>query len=140
MVGSIRDVERRLNDGLDRTPEEKEKCVVWLTEYMAANQMSLKELDDLCYNDSVWVFEQIFGRAETDMVVIKAESTEQAVELVLEEYKKSDVCIGELFASIELHGLSVEDVVKMYAELYEQIEGDEICRVDEDGMRYSIGT
>lgn len=74
------------------------------------------------------------------MVVIKAETIERATELVLEEYKKSDVCIGELFASIEIHGLSVEDVVKVYAELYEQIEGDEICRVDEDGYRYSIGT
>lgn len=74
------------------------------------------------------------------MVVIKVETIEQAVELVLEEYKKSDVCIGELFASIEIHGLSVEDTVKVYAQLYEQIEGDEICRVDEDGMRYSIGT
>lgn len=74
------------------------------------------------------------------MVVIKAESTEQAVELVLKEYKKSDICIGELFASLEIHGLSVEDVVKMYAELYKQIEGDEICRVNEDGMRYSVRT
>lgn len=74
------------------------------------------------------------------MKIITAESVEQAVELVLEEHKKSDVCIGELFAIIEIHGLSVEDVVRVYAELYEQIEGDEICRVDEDGMRYSIGT
>ena len=79
-------------------------------------------------------------RKEINTVVIKAESTEQAIELVLKEYKKSDVCIGELFASIEIHGLSVEDVVKVYAKLYEQIEGDEICRVDEDGMRYNIGT
>lgn len=35
------------------------------------------------------------------MVVIKAKNIEQAVELVLEEYKKSDVCIGELFASLK---------------------------------------
>ncbi len=74
------------------------------------------------------------------MKIIKAESVEQAVEFVMEEYKKSDVCIGEMVASIEIQGLSIEDVVKVYVELYEQIEGDEICRVDEDGMRYSIGT
>ena len=41
---------------------------------------------------------------------------------------------------VEIEGLSVEDVAKVYAELYEDIEGDEICRVDEDGMGYSIGT
>lgn len=74
------------------------------------------------------------------MEIIKADSVEQAAKLVLEEYKKSNVCIGELFASIEIHGLSVEDVTKVYASLYEQIEGDEICRVDEYGARYSIGT
>lgn len=57
---SVRDVEARLNDGLDRSPEEREKCVVWLTEFMAANQMSLNQLDDLCFTDSNWVFDQIF--------------------------------------------------------------------------------
>ena len=57
---TVRDVEARLNDGLDRTPEEREMCVHWLTEYMAANQLTLKQLDELCFADSVWVFEQIF--------------------------------------------------------------------------------
>lgn len=74
------------------------------------------------------------------MKVIKAENVERAVELVLEEYQKSDTLIFELFEKLEIHGLPIEDVAKVYAELYEQIEGDEICRVDEDGMRYSIGT
>ena len=60
MLKSVKDVERRLNDGLDRTPEEHEKCVVWLTEFMVANQMNLKELDDLCFKDAAWVFDQIF--------------------------------------------------------------------------------
>lgn len=62
MVNSVRDVERRLNDGISRTPEEHEKCIVWLTEFMAANEMSLNELDDLCFEDSGWVFDQIFSR------------------------------------------------------------------------------
>lgn len=61
MLETVRDVEVRLNDGLDRTPEEREMCVRWLTEYMAANQLTLKQLDELCFADSTWVFEQIFG-------------------------------------------------------------------------------
>ena len=74
------------------------------------------------------------------MEIISVKNIQQAICEIREKYKDSNICIGELFASIEIHGLSVEDVVKVYAELYEQIEGDEICRVDEDGMRYSIGT
>lgn len=60
MLNSVKDVERRLNDGLKRTEEEREKCILWLTEFMTANQMSLRELDNLCFEDSNWVFEQIF--------------------------------------------------------------------------------
>lgn len=59
-IQSVKDVERRLNEGIDRTQEEKEKCIKWLTEFMAANQMTIKELDELCYEDSDWVFDQIF--------------------------------------------------------------------------------
>ena len=58
---SVKDVEKRLNDGIERTEIEQQQCVQWLTEFMAANDMSLKELDDLCFEDSTWVFEQIFG-------------------------------------------------------------------------------
>lgn len=60
MLNSVEDIERRLNDGLERTQKEKEKCIIWLTEYMSANNMSLKELDELCFEDSDWVFNQIF--------------------------------------------------------------------------------
>lgn len=59
-VQTIDDVVRRLNDGLDRTNEELEKCKKWLLEYKAANKMSLEELDDMCFSDSLWVFDNIF--------------------------------------------------------------------------------
>ena len=60
MIDSVKDIERRLNDGLNRTPEEHAKCYKWLMEFMTANDMSLKELDDLCWTDSDWIFNQIF--------------------------------------------------------------------------------
>ena len=60
MIEEVRKIEKRLNDGLDRTPEEHEKCFQWLMEFMIANDMSLRELDELCRKDSVWVFDQIF--------------------------------------------------------------------------------
>ena len=60
MISTVKDIERRLNDGLNRTPEEHEKCYKWLMEFMTANDMSLNELDDLCWRDSDWVLNQIF--------------------------------------------------------------------------------
>lgn len=58
---TIDDVVTRLNDGIDRTKSEFEQCKQWLLEFQAANDMTLKELDNLCWKDSNWVFEQIFG-------------------------------------------------------------------------------
>ena len=58
---TIDDVVRRLNDGLNRTEDELMQCKQWLLEFQLANQMTLRELDDLCFEDSVWVFDQIFG-------------------------------------------------------------------------------
>lgn len=57
---TIDDIVRRLNDGLDRTEEELFMCKQWLLEYQTANDMTLKELDDLCFEDSNWVFDNIF--------------------------------------------------------------------------------
>lgn len=53
MINCIDDVVRRLNDGLERTQEELDMCKKWLLEYQVANELSLNELDDLCFEDSV---------------------------------------------------------------------------------------
>ena len=58
---TIENIVRRLNDGLNRTEEELETCKKWLLEYQLANDMTLKELDNLCFEDSNWVFDNIFG-------------------------------------------------------------------------------
>lgn len=59
-INSIDDVVRRLNCGIERTQDELNQCKKWLLEFQYANQMSLKQLDDLCFEDSVWGFDQIF--------------------------------------------------------------------------------
>lgn len=58
---SIKEICRQLNDGIDRTPEELAKCEQWLTEFLAANQLSLKQLNEMCWEDSTWFFDQIFN-------------------------------------------------------------------------------
>jgi hypothetical protein len=58
---TLQAIEQQLNDGIERTPEEHKKCLEWLAEFCTANQISLKELNELCWDDSDWVFSQIFG-------------------------------------------------------------------------------
>ena len=61
MLNDVKEIERKLNDGLQRTQEEHEKCYKWLVEFMIANDLSLNELDNLCFTDSNWIFDQIFN-------------------------------------------------------------------------------
>lgn len=61
LITKVEEIESHLNEGIKRTEEEHKKCVHWLLEFMAANDMTLEELNDLCFKDSDWVFNQIFG-------------------------------------------------------------------------------
>lgn len=75
-----------------------------------------------------------------DYILIKASTVDEANKKIEQLHLEFDICIGELFPQVEIKGLNVEQVVEVYATVYNKIEGDEICRIDEDGMRYSIGT
>ena len=57
---TFEEINRQLNEGLERTPDELEACKKWLIEFATANQLSLKELSDLCWEDSTWIFDQVF--------------------------------------------------------------------------------
>ena len=61
MLNDVKEIERKLNDGLQRTQEEHEKCYKWLVEFMIANDLSLNELNNLCFTDSNWILDQIFN-------------------------------------------------------------------------------
>lgn len=61
MLNDVKEIERKLNDGLQRTQEEHEKCYKWLVEFMIANELSLNELDNLCFTDRNWILDQIFN-------------------------------------------------------------------------------
>ena len=46
----------------------------------------------------------------------------------IEEYKANDICVGELMDAIIIHGLSVQDVVDVFAKVMYEIEGDELVQ------------
>lgn len=59
-LSSVDDVVHHLLNGLNKTKGDYDKCKRWLTEYQAANQMTLKELDKFCRKNSAWVLENVF--------------------------------------------------------------------------------
>lgn len=89
-VTTIDDVVRRLNDGLDRTGDELQKCKEWLLQYQTANDMTLRELDDLCWEDSAWVFDQIFGCAGSDKSDEKLTEREKMIEILSKYFSIGD--------------------------------------------------
>lgn len=56
----------RLVDGLTYNENEMYMIRHWLMNYQKKNHLSLQQLDDLCFNDSVWVFDHIFACNDND--------------------------------------------------------------------------
>ena len=62
--------------------------------------------------------------------IIEETSVPRAIEKLKEMYRDSEVCLDELLATVEIHGLSIEDVMFVVATVMNDIEGDLIIRVD----------
>lgn len=54
------------------------------------------------------------------------------VEAIIEEHERHDVIIGENLESLKIHGLTIPEVVKVYAILYGKFEEDRVIRIAED--------
>ena len=61
------------------------------------------------------------------------ENKEQAFRQICDEYMKGDVVLGELLSSIEIIGISVMDVVDVYKNLRQKIDGWNFIEIDEEG-------
>jgi len=62
--------------------------------------------------------------------IIEETSVPRAIEKLKELYRDSEVCLAELLATVEIHGLPIEDVMFVVATVMNDIEGDLIIRVD----------
>lgn len=62
--------------------------------------------------------------------IIEETSVPHAIEKLKQLYQDSEVCLAELLATVEIHGLSIEDVMFVVATVMNDIEGDIIIRVD----------
>lgn len=58
---TFREIARQLCQGLDKSEKDIDKATQWLAEYATANQLSMNELNEMCWEDSAWFLDQIFG-------------------------------------------------------------------------------
>lgn len=75
-----------------------------------------------------------------DGVTFDCEPTvDDVVEAVIEEHERYDVIIGENLESLKIHGLTIPEVVRVYAILYNKFEEDRVIRIaegEEIDLRY----
>lgn len=75
-----------------------------------------------------------------DGVTYDCEPTvDDVVQAIIEEHERHDVIIGENLESLKIHGLTIPEVVKVYAILYSKFEEDRVIRIaegEEIDLRY----
>ena len=65
---------------------------------------------------------------------INCSCKEEVVEIIIDDYREnSDTCIGEMLNCTEIQGLSVQDVVDVFAYIMYKIERDEVVQTMFDG-------
>lgn len=59
-------------------------------------------------------------------VEIEVKDKSNCVEVILEKYKKDDICMDEFLYSIELQGFSIQDVVDIFAKVINIVDSDQV--------------
>jgi U3 small nucleolar ribonucleoprotein component len=70
----------------------------------------------------------------------KDKNVDDTVESIIEEYERHDVELCTVLDRIEVHGLNVNQVVQVYAKLFERIEHDKVLRHYEEGGYENLAT
>lgn len=70
--------------------------------------------------------------------IITASSVEDAEKKITKLYRDSGVSLGELLDTVEIRGLSLNDIAEVYANLRLEIDGDSVMRIEEDGTYHTL--
>lgn len=73
-----------------------------------------------------WIQQTLLRRKKTDKGRI-------TLEKLKEEYRDSDVCMGEMLLSMPVDGLSIEDAFELGIAAKKWADGDRFYRVVDDG-------
>lgn len=57
---------------------------------------------------------------------IQATTVDDAIETILNIYHQEDLCFQELFASLMFPNMEAENIIKTYARLSQEIDGDQL--------------
>lgn len=69
--------------------------------------------------------------------VINASNIKEAVEKITELYNSEGICLGDILASIELKGFSVEDIITITAEVRNKIDDWELVYITDTDEYWS---
>lgn len=61
--------------------------------------------------------------------VFTVDAAKEAVEIIVEDYKNGDLCMGELLAHVKLMGFTIEEVVGIYADCIKQADDDILVKL-----------
>ncbi|MFW6030866.1 MAG: hypothetical protein ACOCRO_11535 [Halanaerobiales bacterium] len=105
----------------------------------------IKAVDEYGSQYYVTVWDPYTGKQDTynvrqtrGLTLIEVYNKNKAKNILLDMYKKSEVCFGEMIKDIVLNGLSITEIIEVYAEMYNEIEGDRLYRIEEDGNKHWI--
>lgn len=63
---------------------------------------------------------------EDEVVEIEVKDKSNCVDVILEEYKKYDICMEDFLYSTELQGFSIQDVVDIFAKVINIVDLDQV--------------
>ena len=79
-------------------------------------------------NDADKEKSKIVLRILNEGITFDCKDKQDVVEAILEEYRAHDICLGELLEGLEIDGLSVQDVVDIFAKVMHIVEADEVVQ------------
>lgn len=65
------------------------------------------------------------------LTTISARCVDEAFDKIKEIYHSEDICLSELLSTISVTGISINDVVETYANLFYSVEHDEVTHIKE---------
>jgi hypothetical protein len=119
-------------NGIAQTEDEKENTHLedyravavihgdWIEWSITALELSLPHQSFECLRPS----------CETPLILVK--TPEEAYEKIVKNYHEQELCIGEFLSTTEVGGLSLMSCLDLISQLYAEIEGDTLLRIEGD--------
>lgn len=70
--------------------------------------------------------------AADDDRVIEAVNVNEAMDKLLQKYRSSDVCLAEMLENTVIEGLTVSEIIRVFAKVSDIVDGDVLMKVNSE--------